>query len=86
MNTTEALTGAIMLAIAFVALVGLHTPNGHVFEINPAEISSAREPLDLGRGRHWADGTHCVLVMTNGRFNAVAETCAEVESKMEQTK
>ena len=75
-----------MLAIAFVALVGLHTPNGHVFEINPAEISSAREPRDVGGGQHWANGTHCVLIMTNGRFNAVAETCVEVESMIEKTK
>jgi len=75
---------ALILALVFVEL---HGPTGQVLEINPAEVSSLREPLDESVGRHhWGRGTHCVVVMANGGFNAVAEDCATVLKKLEQVK
>lgn len=68
--------------IAGIALVELHTPNGRLIEINPAEVSSLRTPLDIGGHHHLAPGTHCVIVMSNGGFIAVAEDCADVERKL----
>jgi hypothetical protein len=59
-----------------VVLIQLRSPNGQPIEINPAEISSMRPPLNTS-GR-WAKDARCVLVMTNGRVNAVAEECAAI--------
>jgi hypothetical protein len=74
----------VALAVA-VALVEFHGPAGHRIEINPAEVSSLREPMDIPRG-HWARGTRCVIIMTNRMFNAVAEDCLTVEQKLEAGK
>lgn len=69
----------VVLAASAASLVDLHTPNGRLLAVNPAEVSSIREPADLTHTGRWAAGTHCVIVMTNGRFNAVAEDCLTVE-------
>ena len=60
-----------------VALIELHSPGGKLLVINPAEVSSIREPYDTRR--HWAPGTHCVITMSNGGVNAVVEDCLLVE-------
>jgi len=62
------------------ALVELHAPTGQIIDINPAYVSSMRAPLDTS-GR-WARGVRCIIVMANGRFNAVAEDCDTVREKM----
>ena len=67
-------------SLALAALIQLTTPTGHPLDINPAEISSTREPIDVSG--HWARGVRCVVFMTNGRFNAVAESCAAVRLKL----
>jgi len=70
------------LAEALVMVfVELHGPTGQVLEINPAEISSLREPIDLNT-RHWAKGTRCIVVMSNGGFIAVSEDCPAVVQKI----
>jgi hypothetical protein len=79
--TTLSAAGGIL---AGVALVELHAPNGHVIEINPAEVSSLREPIDVRTSGHWAGNTHCVLVMTNSGFNAIQEDCATAAQKLKQ--
>jgi uncharacterized protein YlzI (FlbEa/FlbD family) len=66
-------------ALAVIAIVELHTPNGHAFDLNADEISSLRDPVDIPG--HWARGTHCIVVMTNGRTNGVQETCDAVAEK-----
>jgi len=71
--------------ILALVLVEFHGPSGQRLEINPAEVSSLREPIDI-KGGHWARGTHCVIVMTNGRFNAIAEDCAVAEQKLQDAK
>jgi hypothetical protein len=40
-----------------------------------------REPHDFTAG-HFAEGTHCLIGMTNGKFIGVTEPCAEVRSKI----
>ena len=65
-----------------IILVELHGPTGQLLEVNAAEVSSLREPLDvLG---HWAHGAHCIAVMTNGRTIALAEDCATAKAKLQQ--
>jgi hypothetical protein len=66
------------LWVVALFLVQLTTPNGkRHLHINPNEVSTVREPHDGALG-HYGKGTNCVLVMANGRFNAVRETCDEV--------
>jgi hypothetical protein len=60
--------------------IQLTTPNGHRLDMNPRGISSLRDPIDISS--HWAKGTHCIVVMTNGRFNAVGDTCAKVRREI----
>jgi hypothetical protein len=69
------------LAAAGVTLVELHAPGGQPLEINPTAVSSVRAPIDFHR--HWGRGTQCVLVMTNGRVNAVIEDCATVMHRLQ---
>lgn len=76
------LTATLLLA-AWVPLVELHAPNGALIFINPEEISSIREPA-AGALKHFAPGTHCVLVLNNGHFNAVREGCGAVRAKLQQ--
>jgi hypothetical protein len=64
----------IFLVVIFLEL---HGPNGQVVEINPDEISSLRVP-QAGSEHHFAKGTHCLVQMTNGNINAVAETCQAI--------
>jgi hypothetical protein len=68
-----------MIALLATALIQLTAPNGHRLDINPDEVSSLREPADM-RGQHWAAGTRCIVVMTNGRFNAVVEDCETIRA------
>jgi hypothetical protein len=68
--------------IAGISLVELHSPNGQRIEINPSQVSSVRQPVDIG-GHQWGKGTHCILVMGNGGFIAVTERCEDVRSKLQ---
>jgi hypothetical protein len=72
---------ASSLVIAAIVLIELHNPSGAPIEINPTEVSSVRAPLDTGR--HWGANTRCILVMSNGRVNAVIEDCATVLHKLQ---
>jgi hypothetical protein len=72
----------IDLAAALIALVELHGPDGQRYYVNPAEISSVREPVTR---EHFAAGTHCIIVTTNGRFLATREGCEEVRQAVSGT-
>jgi hypothetical protein len=64
-----------------IHLLTLHAPNGQMIELNPAEVSSVRMPQDQAvKTRHFPPTTHCIVVMTNGLFNAVMETCEQVDA------
>ena len=69
-----------MLVVAVISLIQLTAPTGRQVYINPSEISSIREPVDVAG--HWPSGVKCVVLMGNGRFNAVAEGCDEVRRKL----
>lgn len=74
-----------LASLLAISLVELHGPTGQLIEINPAEVSSLRTPLDSNfttSQRHWAKGAHCIIVMSNGGFIAVAEECATVRDKL----
>jgi hypothetical protein len=66
---------AFVVATALVQLTG---PAGHPLYLNPGEISSLRSPTDVSGG-HLAPGVECVVIMTNGKANAVRQTCNQVE-------
>jgi len=69
------------LCVALVlALIELHGPTGQLLEINPAAVSSVRQPIDVSG--HWAKGTRCILVMTNGGYISVSEDCPTVVDKL----
>lgn len=68
------------LGAAYIDLVPLHGPDGRVY-INPAEISTLREPSAISRDtQHFPRGTHCVIVTTNGKYVPVQETCSQVHA------
>ena len=69
----------IPLAAALVVLVELHGPEGQRFFVNPAEITSVREPVGKDK-LHFAPGMRCIIVMTNGKFIPTRETCDEVRA------
>jgi len=60
-----------------MALILLTGPTGEPIYLNPGEVSSLRSPGDVSGG-HLAPGTACVVVMTNGKANAVRQTCGQV--------
>jgi hypothetical protein len=76
---------ATVIAAAALVFVELHGPSGHPIEVNPAEVSSLREPMDIPSG-HWTKGTRCIVVMTNRMFYGVAEDCTTVERMLEAGK
>jgi len=72
---------AIVLALL---LISLHGPGGQLLIINPLEISSLRSPLESNS--HFARGTHCIVVMSNGRVNATLEDCLTVQRQIMGTR
>ena len=70
------------LILILLRLVLIHAPNGDEIEINPNEISSIREPREVGDAA-FHKGVRCVLVMTNGRFIGTAEDCRTVKFMVE---
>ena len=68
------------LGLFALHLIALHAPNGQIIEINPSQVSSVRTVQDQAvKNRHFAPATRCIVVMTNGNFTAVTETCEEVD-------
>ena len=70
----------LLAAILAIHLAQFTLPNGQKIEVNPNEVSSVREPQGEG---HFAKGTRCILVMTNGKLIAVQEECDAVRIAVE---
>ena len=68
--------------IVALVLIKLTDPSGNRIDINAAEVNSVRETLNEG---HLAKGSHCLVVMGNGRFIAVQETCEQVRQALRGT-
>ena len=78
--TTTTLASLVSIG---VTLVELHGPGGQVLIVNPAEVSSLRQPLDIHQ-QHWPRGTHCIVVMANAGSLAVSEDCHTVQHLLSQ--
>ena len=68
--------------IATVTFVTLHAPGGQEIDINPNEVTSIREPR-AGSELHFGKDIRCVVIMSNGRINAVVEECKAVIDMIE---
>jgi hypothetical protein len=78
--------GLSVALLAYLALIELHTPGGSRIYVNPSEITSVRPLREFGGGGHFAPGTRCVVIMTNGNFNGVTEACEEVRDMLRHTR
>jgi hypothetical protein len=67
-----------------VHLIMVHGPDNQYFEINADQISSIRTPRSVDVG-HFPKGTQCLITMTNGKLNAVVESCAMVDQLIKGT-
>ena len=72
--------------LAILQLIELHGPNGQRIEVNVAQISSIRGTgvLSTPHKGHFHSDVHCILTMTNGNFNAVTETCEQVNQLIDR--
>lgn len=79
-----AVTLVILLATcsAGVDLLEVHGPDGQTYWVNPAEISSLRQPTNTDLHRYFPAGTHCVISTTNSKFIASRETCSEIRDRL----
>lgn len=67
----------LVLLIGLVTLTDLHHD---LIGLNPTEIVSIRAP----HGHQvYGKGTRCVVFLTDMKFTAVRETCAEVRTRTE---
>ena len=67
------------LVIALTLIV-LHGADHQPIAVNSNEISSLRAPGATDTGSYPAS-VRCVVIMTNGKFFGVTETCTEVFRK-----
>lgn len=74
---------AALLIQVTVGFTELHGPEGQVMRVNPAKITTLREPA-RGDLRHFAPTVHCIVVTVNGKFLAVRETCEQVDKLARQ--
>ena len=63
--------------IVALVLVQLHGPGGHRIDINPARVTSIRDPEMMSAG-HFGKGVHCLVIMSNGKPIGLMEECDEV--------
>ena len=66
-----------LIPVTALYLLSVHGPDGNLIDVNPAEISSIREPRRAGN-QHFAPGTRCLVYMTHGHFIATTETCVDI--------
>lgn len=72
-----------MITLIAIALIMLHGPGGQPIEINVHNISSLRVPRGT---EHFARDTHCLVFMSDGKFIAIVETCAEIVAMVDAAK
>lgn len=68
--------------LVFVELVEVHGPDGQVYYVNAAEVSSLRQPNAADLGRYFPPGTHCIISTTNGKFIAAREPCSAIYDRL----
>ena len=67
-----------LVAILLVQFTG---PTGQRIDVNPAEVTSIREPQPANR-TYLAKGINCLIGMSNGKFIAVRDGCSEVRQAL----
>lgn len=72
---------ALAVLAGAVELIEVHGVDGQLVFFNAQEISSLRAPTSADLQR-FAKGAHCVIVMTNSKFLATRESCAEIKQKL----
>jgi uncharacterized protein YlzI (FlbEa/FlbD family) len=65
-------------------LIELHGADGQRYWINPAEITTIREPSGTDLRQHFTSGARCIVLTTDGKFIAVRETCDVVRERVQQ--
>lgn len=72
------------LAALLIALdlLEVHGPDGQIALVNTHEIATLREPATFDLRRHFAKGSRCIILTTDGKFLAVVETCAELRAAL----
>ena len=79
-----------MLLLAAVLLVSidlleLHGPDGQTVYISTHEINSLRQPRDFDLRRHFATGTKCIVLTTDGKFISVVESCQTIIARIKES-
>jgi len=62
--------------IPVLVMIILHSGAGVSIDLNTESITSMRSPEH--NHKHFSANVHCQVNMTDGKFIAVRETCAEV--------
>jgi hypothetical protein len=70
-----------MIEVVAILLVAFNGPAGQRIDVNPAEVTSVREP-SVANKTYFAEGVRCLIGLVNGRFVAVADNCMEVRQKL----
>lgn len=73
---------AVSLLLCRVELLELHGADGQTYYVNPHEISSLRQPTNADLHRYFACNVHCIVVTTNGKFLAAAESCNAIRDRL----
>jgi hypothetical protein len=70
----------LLIAVHFILV---HGPDQQEIDLNVNEISSIRDPKD-SEDMHYAKGTNCVIVMTNGKIISAIENCSDIIKKISE--
>lgn len=66
--------------VVALALLQFTGPTGQRIDVNPLAVSSIREPRG---GEHFAQGTKCLILMSNSSLIAVQEDCDVVRVRLD---
>jgi len=71
------------VAVIGLQLIVLHQVDGREVVINSAQITSLYAQLHGRPNRLVAAGSHCIVMLVDGKHVGVAETCAAVRKLIE---
>jgi threonine dehydratase len=69
---------------AAVALIVLHSPDGHVVLVNPDGVTSMHSAIAGQKNQNISDKVRCLVNTTDGKFVSVIETCDAVRELIRQ--
>lgn len=72
-----------MRATIALHLILLHTPDGHVVEINPAMVTSLHAAKEDAPNKQLTDAVRCLISLADGKFVSVVENCDTVKQLLE---